>query len=347
MTQIQAQLKKVLPALKLKEPLSCHTTFQIGGPAEFFFEAKTITALVKAVKLARQLKLPFQVIGHGSNLLVADQGLKGLVIKNSSQKIKILDKPSSKQTVSAKISSRYQPLEDQPLASPLAESYDPTQYPPVLVELDSGVFLPRAIFSLVEQGITGLECFAGIPATVGGAVFINLHGADRFFSDFLLEAKILTPDNQLKTVPAVYFEFDYDSSRLKTNQDIVLAASLSLCRGPQETALRIAKNWAHQKSHQPQRSAGCIFQNLSDLEQARLNLPTPSIGYLIDKVLGLKGKTIGQARIADKHAGFIENLGRAKAQDVLGLINLVKASAKKKLKLELKLEIVLLGFNKV
>ena len=99
------------------------------------------------------------------------------------------------------------------------------------------------------------------------------------------------------------------------------------------------------KSQQPQLSAGCIFQNLSASEQKKHNLPTPSIGYLMDKVLGLKGKIIGQAQISEKHAGFITNLGQAKAEDVVKLIKLMKQTAKQKLNLDLKLEIVSLGFK--
>ncbi len=321
------------------EPLKKYTTFKIGGPTEYFFEAKTTQDLISAVKYARQHHLSFFILGNGSNILVSDEGLKGLVIKNSSHQVKICNQTSSK-IVKKAIRPRYRPL-----TKTINLSYDEAKYPQVLVQLDSGVFLPRAIFSLISQGITGLEWFAGIPATVGGACYINLHGADKYFSDYLVEAQVLTKNNQIKTVTADYFNFDYDDSKLKTRQDIILTATLSLVRGPKDTAMKIAQTWAEKKSHQPQVSAGCIFQNLSQKQQKKLNLPTPSIGYLMDKKLNLKGKTSGQAKISEKHAGFIENLGNAKAQDVISLINLMKQTAKKKLNLDLKLEIDLIGFR--
>lgn len=303
------QLFDQLANLKQAESLSQHTTFKIGGPAEYFFAAKTTPDLVKAVTTARQIKLPHLVIGQGSNILVSDEGIKGLVIKNSTSQIKLLDNHQ--------------------------------------VKLDSGVFLPKAIFSLIEQGLVGLEYFVGIPASVGGAVYINLHGQDKFFADYLVSAEILTQSGQIKTVKPDYFKFSYDYSILHQTKDIVLSVVLQLNQGSKTAALKRAQTLLADKTHQPQCSAGCIFQNLTPQQQAKLKLPTPSVGYLIDKQLNLKNKTIGQARISPKHAGFIENLGSAKARDVLQLIELIKTTAKKKLNLELKLEISLLGFNRV
>jgi UDP-N-acetylmuramate dehydrogenase len=334
-------LKKQLPGLKLNQPLAEQTTFGIGGPAEYFYLAKTTADLIKAVKTARQNHLAFIVLGNASNVLVPDKGIKGLVIKNQTSQIKVLSTPPGK-LAAPQIPARFKSL-DKSFQDMAQLEYDESKYPPILVEMDSGVFLPKAIFSLINQGITGLEWFAGIPATIGGACYINLHGGHKFFSDYLFNAKILTKANQVKTVPPGYFQFSYDQSKLKTKKEIVLSATLRLYRGPKEKALKIAQAWAEKKSHQPQRSAGCIFRNLSQAEQKKLGLPTSSIGYLMDKVLKLKGKTIGQARISPKHAGFIENLGGARAKDVIQLIKLMKQTAKKKLNLNLKLEIVCLN----
>jgi len=336
-------LTKKLPGVKQNELMTNHTTFKIGGPAEYFFNAKTQADLIKAITVARKLSIPFFVLGNGSNILVSDKGIKGLVIKNQTHNIKVFD--STNQKISApKLEPRYQTLD--PVNDLTNLEYDQSKYKSVSVELDSGIFLPQAIFALINQGITGLEWFAGIPATVGGATYINLHGGNKYFSDYLISAKILNKDNQIKTVPASYFKFDYDDSKLKEKNDIVLSVTLKLFKGPQDKALNIAKSWALKKSHQPQKSAGCIFQNLSATDQKRLDLPTPSIGYLMDKVLNLKGKTAGQAKISEKHAGFIENLGNAKASDVAKLIKLMQEKAKQKLNLDLKLEIVPLGFGK-
>lgn len=322
--------------------MSQHTTFKVGGPAQYFYEAQTVDDLVKAIKVTRKLGIQFKVIGNGSNILVSDSGIKGLIIKNLTQEIKTIKSPKYiKPSKSIKPRFKSTNLEIQALQK-LAYNQDSLE--PVFVQIDSGVTLPKAIFSLIGQGITGLEWFAGIPSTIGGASYINLHGGHKYFSDYLVEAKILTKSGIIKTVPATYFKFDYDHSNLKKVKDTVLTVTLKLFKGPKDKALRIAKTWANKKSHQPQQSAGCIFKNLSQSQTKLHSLPTPSIGYLVDKVLSLKGKQVGQARISNQHAGFIENLGSASASDIMSLINLVKTKAKSKLNLDLKLEIVPLGF---
>ncbi|MEA3355125.1 MAG: UDP-N-acetylmuramate dehydrogenase [Patescibacteria group bacterium] len=292
--------------LKQNELLKNHTTFKVGGQAKYFFEAKTIKDLINSIKYARHKNIPFFILGNGSNILISDQGYNGLIIKNSSSTIKLLTNNQ--------------------------------------VKLDSGVFLPKAIFFLIEQGLTGLESFAGIPATIGGAVYMNIHGHDKFFSDYLISATLLDQNNQVKEVSKNYFNFKYDYSKLHDNNHILLSVTLKLIRQSSQKAKLTTQEQLKSKSHYPQISAGCIFQNLSQNQQKKLNLPTPSTGYVIDKVLNLKGTTIGQAKISDKHAGFIENLGNAKADDIIKLINLIKKTAKDKLDLDLKLEIQTLGF---
>lgn len=287
------------------EPLKLHTTFKIGGPAKYFFEAKTIRDLTESIKYVRINKIPFLLIGNGSNILISDEGFDGLVIKNSTSDIKIL--------------------------------------PGNLIKLDSGVLLTNAIFYLLQKGLTGLESFVGIPASIGGATFMNIHGQGKFWADYLVSATLFTPSNQIKTVSKQYFKFGYDSSVIMQTKEIVLTNTLKLKKGSKEKSLKLIKELQQKKAHHPQVSAGCIFQNLTLAQQKKLKLPTPSIGYLMDKVLNLKGTQIGQARISPKHAGFIENLGGASSQNVLDIIKLMKETAKEKLKLNLKLEIEIYG----
>lgn len=288
------------------EPLKKHTTFKVGGPAQYFYEAKTIDDLVKTIVYARTQAIPFLILGAGSNILISDQGITGLIIKNQTQQIKVLSHGQ--------------------------------------VEIDSGVRLPLAIFSLLNQNLVGLEHFVGIPGTVGGATYMNIHGGDKFWADYLVSVKILDQDNQIRVVGQDYFNFKYDYSSLHDNHHIVLSEVLQLKdQSSQNTKLKVLEK-LKVKSHHPQKSAGCIFQNLNSIQQKRLNLPTASIGYLMDKVLKIKGTKIGQAIISPKHAGFIENLGEAKAKDIIKLIDFMKTKAKEKLDLDLKLEIQILGF---
>jgi len=337
-------LKKQLPNIKTNEPLNQHSTFKIGGPARYFFNAQSKQDLIKAVKLARQLKIQFIVLGNASNILISDKGFAGLVIKNSTDKIKINSGLSKTKQLSS-VKPRFQTLKNKQTDEIFKLDYDQSQYPQISVTLDSGVSLAKAIGYLLKKNITGLEWFAGIPATIGGAVFMNIHGGKKFFSDYLIKAEILDEDNKVKTVSADYFNFNYDQSKLKQTKDIVLTVTLKLFQGPKKQAMKIAQAWTQFKSNQPQQSVGCIFQNLTSAQQRKLNLSTPSTGYVIDKFLHLKGKTIGQAKISEKHAGFIVNIGKAKADDVLKLIKLIKKIAKQKLDIDLKLEISLLGFD--
>lgn len=317
--------------------LAPHTTIRIGGPAESFTEVTTREELLAAAQWARQRSRPLRLLGNGSNTLISDAGVKGLVVRNLTDQIEVL--APGRDAPGPVVRPRFELIEPDPGLEAL--SYDESAYPPVWVTLASGAYLPRVIFTLIAGGITGLEWFAGIPATVGGASYINLHGADRYWSDYLVGAEILTPAGEVKTVAADYFQYGYDDSVLKQNRDLVLSATFRLRRGPAPQALKIAKYWQLKKAHQPQRSLGCIFQNLSRSDQERLGLPVPSVGYLIDKKLGLKGTRVGRAAIARQHAGFIVNLGGAKFDDVLQLIGLIRQRAGKELGLELALEIVI------
>ncbi|KKS80111.1 MAG: UDP-N-acetylenolpyruvoylglucosamine reductase [Candidatus Beckwithbacteria bacterium GW2011_GWA2_43_10] len=250
--------------------LAEYTSFKIGGPAEYFCVAKTTKELITAVKLAKKNHWPVYLLGSGSNVLISDQGLPGLVIKNETDKIKILPRQQ--------------------------------------VELDSGVFLPKAIFYLIDRGLIGLEVFSGIPATVGGATSVKMHGVGALWEDFIV--------------------------KVKRYENIILSVIIQLQSGDKAAALAKAKAIQTAKAHQPQRSSGCIFRNIADI----------STGYLIDKKLHLKGKRIGQAIISEKHANFIENLGGATAKDVLQLIKLVQNKAKQQLNLDLPLEIEVYGY---
>lgn len=247
--------------------LAPYSTLRIGGPAEWLCEAKTKEELIEAVRWAKEKQLPFKILGSGSNLLIADSGVKGLVVKNSASEIKILKNN--------------------------------------LVELDSGVFLPKAIFYLIGRGLTGLEVFAGIPATAGGATAVKMHGVGRLWEDFVISVRRFN--------------------------GIILSVKLRLEAGDPAAALNRAKAIQRAKSLQPQRSAGCIFKNPRG----------QSAGAIIDKQLKLKGTKIGRAQISNDHANFIINLGGAKASDVLQLIKLIEHKAKDQLNLDLEREIIL------
>lgn len=320
------KLKETLgERLKENEPLASYTTFKIGGPARFFFEAQTAEDLTKAAVVAQELEIPYFILSGGSNLLVSDEGFDGLIIRNKTDKIRILGYKGS--------------IKRQ--ASNVKEA---------LVEAESGVLLNRLVRFTLDEGLTGLEYFLGIPGTVGGGIYINAHYKDNFLGDHLFKAKILTPRGELCEVERVYFHFGYDRSTLQKSGDILLSAIFKLSGTSEKEKLwqKATEILNERQKSQPQGqpSAGCVFKNITLAQAMRVGTPnhTCSTGFLIEAA-GLKGKQIGQAQISPIHANFIVNLGGAKAADVVELMDLIREGVYKKFGLTLKEEIVCLGSN--
>jgi len=338
-----AALAKIFASVKIDEPLSLHTTLGVGGPAARLVTATNVEQIQNGLRLAHQFNLPVFILGWGSNLIVSDHGFAGLVIKNRAQNWQILDETVNLKTTPQKTLARLQPQgEDYYQIDDLMYSEDDSS--PVIVQVESGAKIDTLMKALFKPGITGLQWFAGIPATVGGAIYMNMHGGYHFFGDFVHRALLFdAKSSEAKEVDQAYFKFDYDDSILHKTRETVLWAQLRLFRGNVEHAQATAREWARRKALQPQRSAGCIFRNLSPEEQKRLNLPTPSIGYLVEHVLKLKGIRRGDAIISPRHAAFIENLGQARAQDVKALIDLVATKARTELRVELHEEVEYLG----
>lgn len=354
-----AALAKIFTTIKTNEPLALHTTLGVGGPAARLVTAQNIEQLQEGIRLARQFDVPVFVFGWGSNLIASDRGFPGLIIKNRAQNWKVIDEPTPLKLI-AKISSS-PPSRLAPVGDDYYQIddliYSEESEPAVIIQVESGAKIDPLMKALFRQGITGLQWFAGIPATVGGAVYMNMHGGHHFFGDLVHQAllceshpatrnnggAILPQHAGCKQVTQAYFQFAYDRSILQQTREIVLWTQLRLFRGDVQRARATAREWARRKALQPQRSAGCIFRNLSPEEQKRLNLPTPSIGYLVEHVLKLKGARRGDAVISPRHAAFIENLGQARAQEVKELIDLIKIRAKSEFALELEEEIEYLG----
>lgn len=367
-----SQLQKSAPAITFSENqvLAPFTTVKIGGPAQYFCTVNNEQELVAACTAARTCDLPVTILGWGANTLIADTGIKGLVIRNQATAWKILDSNTKEQTVSTTSGTPTHTtlnpsdtLEDSPLSSISGKNtaaryqsaqgvspfstldYSEENQPQVLVEVESGAALPILITQLISQGITGLQWYAKIPATLGGAIVNNIHGGSHYIAEVVRSVKVLTPDNQTRWLSAEDLDFEYDFSRFHYSKEIILTSKLSLYAGDQEKAKNVVSNWARTKAHQPQQSLGCVFQNISLQEQQRLDLPTPGVGYIIDVLLGLKGKKVGGAEISTQHAAFIVNCGDATASDYLALVQLVLQQAQEKLQLQLKPEIFFQGFS--
>lgn len=307
------------------EPLSNHTNFKVGGPADYFVEVKTQEELLEALAKAHELKIPFFMLGGGTNILVGDKGYRGLVIKNRMDQIKIAGFRSSIQKASD------------------------VGVKDVFVRSDSGVLLNRLVRYTLEQELSGLENFLGQPGTVGGAMYINAHNMNQhdFFGDHVGEATIINRDGTVETVTQQYFKFGYDESILQKNGATVVSVVVKLAKGTKDAVwekANAAQNHRHTTQPKGYPTAGCTFRNIAQSEAMRIGTPnhTRSAGFLID-ACGLKGKQVGQAMFSKEHANFIVNLGGATAADIRKLIKMAKREVKAKFGVELKEEIVLVG----
>lgn len=318
------ELKKLLgERLKENEPLARHTTFKIGGPADLFFEATTAEDLVGAILAARKTGIGVFILGGGTNILISDTGIRGLVIKNSTNRIVVR---GMKGEMQSGISKRI-----------------------AYVEADSGVIFNKLVRFCVEEGFEGLEMQLGLPGTVGGAIFMNSKWTHPtgYVGDMVYQAEILIPDGTRHIVPKSYFGFAYDTSSIQKTHDIVLSVVFALRVGDKEHLWKIAnESIAYRRQTQPQGvcSAGCTFRNISRATAMAHNTPnqTTSAGFLVDHA-GLKGATIGDAQISPVHANFIINKGRARASDVIQLINRAKEQVKRQFGVILEEEIVRVG----
>lgn len=296
MEKAHQELIQELGPLRVRknELLSNHTTFKIGGPADLFFEAHNRKDLIKALKTSQELKIPFFVLGGGSNILVSDKGFSGLVIKNKTKEIKIL---------------RYKGQVEEGQA----------QQGTALIEADSGVGLNRLVRFAIEESLAGLEVFLSIPGSVGGAIKTNAHfrpEKDEFLGNLVYKARLFDKKGEVKEVGRDYLQLDYDQSVLQQTKEILLSVVFKLDKVASSQPLwkKAKKAVDHRRLRQPlgEACAGCIFKNPPRSRAA---------GFFIDQA-GLKGTRVGGAIVSEKHANFIVNTGGATAADVLELIKL-------------------------
>ena len=317
-------LRKALGTrLKEQEPLAPYTTFKIGGSADFFYDAKTKDELVLAITTARDAHAPFFILGGGTNILIGDRGIRGLVIKNSTQGIAIRGVRGSMEPGSTKRT--------------------------VFVEADSGVPVNKLVRFTIEEGLSGLEMQLGLPGSVGGAVFMNSKWTkpEGYVGDAVYQATIVTPDNEVKEVSKDYFDFAYDFSTIQKSGDIVLSVTFALLEDDKERLWSVANSSiGYRRESQPQGifSAGCTFKNISKVQALTAATPglTTSAGFLVDNA-GLKGAIVGDAEISSVHANFIVNRRHAKASDVVELIERARSAVKDKFGVTLEEEIRRVG----
>jgi len=335
---------------KLDEPLSKHTTLKIGGPADIFYQPQTTEELIEAVKFARELNIPITMLGWGANVLIGDKGIRGLVIRNNSKQIQVGEQKSTEESAmnDEEIIARWASATEEEGARTMYDfkdlDYNESDKPIVEVRMDSGVDLPFAINFMIKQGLTGLQWYGRIPATIGGAIYNNIHGGTHHLSELIKSVRVLTTAGEVKELMVDELEAGYDTSRFHTSGEIILDATFNLRKGDKDKAEFVSKEWTKRKySLQPSISCGCVFKNVSNEEKDKRAWPTGSAGYVIEQQLLMTGFHIGDAWIASGHHNFIENKGSASAQEYLSVIKEIQKRSQEQLGIELELEIFLLG----
>jgi UDP-N-acetylmuramate dehydrogenase len=296
--------------LRRDEPLAPYTTFRIGGPADLFFDATSADALADAVLAARACDVPYFLLGLGANVLIGDRGFRGLVIRNTAA------------------------------THEFRETGDVCR-----LWTESGAIVKNLIQESVARGWSGLEHYVGIPSTIGGAIWQNLHflspAPERertmFIAEVFDECEILSEENERKTVRSDYVNFAYDDTVFHHRRDVVLSATFRLARGDQAVMHRILQeNLSWRGSRHPwldwHPSAGSIFKKIEGV----------GAGRLVDQC-GLKGFRHGDAQISHIHANIMVNLGHATARDVRELIAIAQDAVEKKFHVHLEPEIGFIG----
>jgi UDP-N-acetylmuramate dehydrogenase len=333
--------------IKKQEPLLFRTSVRIGGPAEYFIDAYTEEEIAKAIAWARSEDIPVTLLGGGTNILISDNGIPGLVVRNHTSSITIVKERSPEDIVSQdpyrwesdKKKGTFRGIEFCDL------DYDESLYPRVEVLVDSGVSLQKAINYLLDQGITGLQWYSGIPGTIGGAVFNNIHGGTHFLSEVIEKVEVIDVSGERKWIDIEELGMEYDSSRFHRSDEIITKTKFKLFKGDAERSKYIADEWKKRKKIQPRNSPGCAFRNISQEDRQIRGYPTTSTGYIVEHVLNMSGYRIGDAKVSEAHANFIVNEGDATAEDYLTIIKNIIRIAKEKAGIKLEPEIVLLGFD--
>jgi len=288
-------------------PLASLTTFGVGGPAEWLVEVRSVDELRQVIQAAAAAGQPVHVLGGGSNVLISDRGVRGVVLR-------------------LRLTGVSQPSPDR-------------------VRAEAGLTMNGLVRWMVGRGLAGLESWAGTPGTVGGAIHGNAHYGGHDISEHVTTVALVTPLGEWREEPASAMGFGYDTSRLFDTREIVVWADVKAGPGDPDALRAIARaSLAHRKRTQPLHlpSAGCVFQNpLPGRDVVPDGIPW-SAGALVDRA-GLKGAVLGGAMVSPIHANFIVADRTASAADIRALIDRARRAVFDQFGVRLREEIVYLG----
>lgn len=293
--------------IRKRVPLAPFTTFRLGGNADFFLIVKDKFELEAALAYVRELDIPYFILGKGANILIGDEGFRGMVIKNEAEYFCL-------QSVDCDFE---------------------------FLRAESGALISDILSLCIKQGRSGFEHYAGIPSTAGGALWQNLHflSPDRKRTVFIQEIFHHAYTFNMKTGQRNFFfneefKFGYDTSLLHERNQIVLEAVFQVIPTDSADLINIQKeNLAWRKERHPfQYSAGSVFKKVEGA----------GVGKLIEQC-GLKGMRFGNVWISEKHANFIVNNGKGTAKDVRSLIKTIRHEVFQRTGHQLETEIQFIG----
>lgn len=287
-----------------EEPMKKHITFRVGGPAEWFVQVDTVEQLGQVIALCKVQEEPYYIIGNGSDLLVSDAGVRGVIIHLSGEFLEI----SAKETVNLGVCD---------------------------VCAGAGVMLAALSLRAGKKGFTGLEFANGIPGTVGGAVLMNAGAYGGEIKDTIVAADVMTKDGEIRHLEKEELKLSYRHSVMMESGDIVLRAYFKLTVRPKLQIFAVMESYKKARQEkQPLEypSAGSTFKR-----------PEGYFAGKLIQDSGLSGCKIGGAMVSTKHAGFVINADNATATDVYNLIQHIQATVKEKFQVELEPEVRFLG----
>ena len=303
--------------VKYNEPMSKHTSFRVGGNADIFAMVDSEEKLIKVIEMAKNTSMPITIVGNGTNLLVKDGGIRGLVIKYIANDYSIMDTDE---------------LLDKGNFDKNEENINKYK----IVTVSSGMTNARLAKILLDNSLTGFEFLAAVPGTIGGALVMDAGAYGGEIKDIVLKTKYIDLDtNEIKVIENKEHKFEYRKSIFQTLNCIVLETTLKLQIGNKEQIEEKMQEYSKKRREsQPldMPSAGSTFKRGEDFITAKL----------IDES-GLKGYSIGGAEVSPKHAGFIVNKGSATAKDIIDLINYVKEKVYEKFGKEIHEEVKIIG----
>ena len=288
-------------------PLAPRTTFRMGGAADWFLETGDGADVRRAVLASRELGLPLTILGGGSNVLVGARGVRGLVVCLRHGSI--------------------------------------TQPTPDSVRVDAGVSVNALVRWSIQRGLAGVETWAGTPGTVGGAVAGNAHFQGVLIGDRIRAVGMVDREGRAHRVDSAQMGFGYDQSRLQETGEVAIWAEFRVTEDdPISLRASARQSLRFRKRTQPlaEPSAGCIFRNPDPVrDPVPPGLPA-SAGALVDAA-GLKNRSVGRARVSERHANFIVSDGTASAVDIRTLIEECRTAVRKRFGVALRNEIVYMG----